>query len=164
MTEMVVIVWISIATKLYCTCFPGEGHLHVWGIILVCATWPLFQPLLQLSGHRFWVFHLSRSLLQFEWPKLCSSFKHFSIFILNSHLFVQILCLNQGWHSCASACHRPFIFPLHGRTNFNLKAYHHASTWTRMYSQWSKNIPWKIIDNVPFLSTNLSKYRVTYSK
>ena len=33
------------------------------------------------------------------------------------------------------------------------------SPWTRMYSQWSKNIPWKIIVNVPFLST-ISKYRV----
>ena len=33
-----------------------------------------------------------------------------------------------------------------------------------MYSQWSKNIPWKIIDNVPFLSTKLSKYRVTCAK
>ena len=30
-----------------------------------------------------------------------------------------------------------------------------------MYSQWSKNIPWKIIDNVPFLSAKLSKNRVT---
>ena len=35
---------------------------------------------------------------------------------------------------------------------------------THMYSQWNKNIPRKIIDNVPFLSSKFSKYRVTCSK
>ena len=33
---------------------------------------------------------------------------------------------------------------------FQLKLTISRPLWTSMYSQWSKNIPWKIIDNVPF--------------
>ena len=62
---------------------------------------------------------------------------------------------DQGWHSCSSACHRPFI-------SFNLSLY--TCPLGCAWIQWSKNIPWKIIDNVPFLSTKLSEYRVTCSK
>ena len=61
---------------------------------------------------------------------------------------VQYSTVQQGWHSCASARHRPFIVSLDAQVS--TYAYHYASTWTRMYSQWTKNIPWKIIDNVPF--------------
>ena len=65
-----------------------------------------------------------------------------------------MLTPNQGWHSCASACHRPFIFSLDAQVS--TYAYHYTSTWTRMFSQWTENIPWKIIDNVPFFPPNYS--------
>ena len=67
----------------------------------------------------------------------------------------------QGWHSYASARHRPFIFSLDAQVS--TYAYHYASTWKRMYSRWTKNIPWKIIDNVPFFPPNYSN-RVTCFK
>ena len=68
----------------------------------------------------------------------------------------------QGWHSCASARHRPFVFSLDAQVS--TLAYHYASTRTHMHSQLSINISCKIIDNVPFLSTKLSKYSVKCSK
>ena len=50
----------------------------------------------------------------------------------------------------------PLFFSLDAQVS--TYAYHYASTWTRMYLQWSRNILWKIIDSVPFLSTKLLKY------
>ena len=68
-------------------------------------------------------------------------------------LFVVTLIFQQGWHSCASEHHRPFIF-FSGRTSFNLSLPLRVHLDTHMYSQWSKNIPWKIINNVPFCPPN----------
>ena len=68
----------------------------------------------------------------------------------------------QGWHSCASARHRPFVFSLDAQVS--TLAYHYASTRTHMHSQLSINVSCKITDNVPFLSTKLSKYSVKCSK
>ena len=85
-------------------------------------------------------------------------------------IFNDSIMTSYMGHSCCNhhPC-RPFLRVIDSLF-FSLDAqvstyvYHCVSIWTHMYSQWSKNIPSKNIDNVPFLSTKLSKYRVTCSK
>ena len=54
------------------------------------------------------------------------------LFVCMHALLVKLWsCYMQGWHSCASARHRPFIFSLDAQVS--TYASHYASTWTRMY-------------------------------